>query len=155
MSSKTSLALASILTLAEALPNPFAHEEYQRSIHYTSYLALFNKQYTDLIEFRNHMDMFTQTSEVIRNHNSRQGISFFLGHNNFSDMTLYEKQHYFGYIEPHMPAKSFVNLKENYENTKDWRTEGAVGHIRDQGLCKADWAFAVASTLESAYFIKS
>lgn len=59
MLSKISLALAQIFYLAEASYNPITHDEHQSSIHYTSYIALFNKQYTNLDEFRHHMDMFT------------------------------------------------------------------------------------------------
>ncbi|KAF6208789.1 hypothetical protein GE061_014529 [Apolygus lucorum] len=38
----------------------------------------------------------------------------------------------------------------------DWRKQGAVTRVRDQGICLGgSWAFAVVSVMESAYFLKS
>ncbi|KZV26840.1 hypothetical protein F511_42894 [Dorcoceras hygrometricum] len=38
----------------------------------------------------------------------------------------------------------------------DWREKGAVGPVRDQGLCAfGSWAFAAVAAVESAYQIKT
>lgn len=49
-------------------------------------------------------------------------------------MTLLEKKQYLGYSQPvnEKPGKA-QNLKDNYDSFKDWRKEGAVGPIRDEG----------------------
>jgi C1A family cysteine protease len=36
----------------------------------------------------------------------------------------------------------------------DWRTEGHIGDIRDQGLCFSCWAFAAATAFEASYSIQ-
>lgn len=107
------------------------------------------------------MDLFVQTSELIRSHNSvepRQ--SFYLGHTQFSDMSRYEKAAFFGsrVLSPLPQEENYTPLEDNFENSKDWRAEGAVGPIRNEYaplICQACWAFAVTATLEAAHFIQS
>jgi C1A family cysteine protease len=36
----------------------------------------------------------------------------------------------------------------------DWRTEGHIGDIRDQGLCLSCWAFAAATAFEASYSVQ-
>ncbi|CDH93256.1 Peptidase C1A papain C-terminal domain-containing protein [Caenorhabditis elegans] len=46
---------------------------------------------------------------------------------------------------------------QNYKNAKkpflDWRDEGVVGPVKDQGNCNASYAFAAISAIESMYAI--
>jgi len=102
------------------------------------------------------MNLFWETGEYIRQHNSHGAPhSFIIGHNYFSDLTLKEKEHFFGYHEvPEQAKLEVAQLKNNYDNSIDWRKKGAVGPVRSQGrFCQADWALATTSALESAHFI--
>lgn len=38
--------------------------------------------------------------------------------------------------------------------TLDWRTDGVVGPVPNQGACAADWAFAAVGAIQSAAAIK-
>ena len=78
-------------------------------------------------------------------------------------MTNLEKARFFGYKPQHrvtdmrgVAQESYKMLPENYDNSKDWRAEGAVGPIRNEyapQICQACWAFAVTATLEGSNFI--
>ena len=50
-------------------------------------------------------------------------------------MTHEEKRSYFGYKEPRYEDQEsirYANLESNYDNSKDWRKEGAVGPVRNE-----------------------
>lgn len=44
---------------------------------------------------------------------------------------------------------------ETVPQTFDWRDEGAVNPIKDQGACGSCWAFSTVANLEGIYYVKS
>ena len=155
MLSKTICMAAALLATTQAIS--------EDELHYASYIAKFGKHYSTVDEFRQRQHHFMQTSDMIHAHNSQHSRShdragFLLGHNQFSDMTPAEKQGLFGYHHSDHHETSFVSLEPANVQSIDWRAQGAVGPIRDEyspAICQACWAFADASALESAHFIKS
>ncbi len=134
--------LGSSLLAKTAFADPNDPSLYEERTFFLSYVAQFDKQYLTVAEFRMRLELFIKTQETIRDHNARiattiDSDSFVLGNNYFSDLTLAEKRLFFGYSHPLYDEderdKKYEDLPPNYDNWKDWRAEGAVGPIRNEG----------------------
>lgn len=87
--------------------------------------------------------------------------TYTLGHNAFSGMNYDEFVEYNKlYDNRNIPIKKTNIIEPPLEEldlpaTWDWRAQGVVSSIRDQGQCGSCWAFSGTSTLESATAIKT
>ena len=128
------------------------------------------KEYQSPEEAKYRLGLFKKTVDLVRETNRRQK-DYKLRVNKFSDQSIEELETRYSGLDVNQlrrmleskqlsaPLTPPEQKKTNFKDTAipaaiDWREKGAVGPIKDQKDCKADWAFASTAALESAYQLK-
>merc|ERR1712051_404375 len=86
------LAIAALTSAAAAISSD--------ELNFLNYVARFNKVYEEIEEFALRLERFVHWDKIINDHNSTDGPTFVLGHNQFSDWTDAEYKAMLGYIKP-------------------------------------------------------
>ncbi|KAL9244473.1 hypothetical protein vseg_018248 [Gypsophila vaccaria] len=119
-----------------------------------------NREYKDVKEREKRFAIYKSNVEFIDRINS-QNLSFTLIDNKFADMTNDEFNAKFtgGVMSDVVPSDSHeeINVTDYgaLPTTVDWRKQGAVTPIKNQGTCGSCWAFTTAASVESYHKIKT
>merc|ERR1711871_1052164 len=119
-------------------------------------MGKFNKAYATFEQETAAFEAFAENERIIKEHNAK-GMSFELGHNEFSDLTWdqFKSMYVSDAIKnPHLRRKkSYESLPDTDAKSVDWVTAGAVTPIKNQGQCGSCWAFSTTGSFEGAYEI--
>ncbi|XP_063687732.1 uncharacterized protein LOC134820997 [Bolinopsis microptera] len=98
--------------------------------------------------------LFRSTLKKIAKCNAKH-LSWTQGLNMFSDMTVEEKRSYLGLNSSalHRTLSSNIVHLSDIPESKDWRAEGKVTGVKDQGGCGACWTFGAVGPIETNYAI--
>jgi len=119
---------------------------------WTAWKLKFNKQYLSAEESAVRKQIFEKNVAYINKHNS-EGHSYELGMNQFGDLTNAEyQQKYLINMTVTRSGLPFVQGNEVDPTSVDWRTQGYVTPIKDQGQCGSCWAFSTTGSVEGAHF---
>lgn len=133
---------------------------------FDNYLESFSKKY-EAEEYFKRFQVYMDNMGFIRVFNS-QGQTWVLGQTEFTDLTISEFRSKFQAAaaasseasqplqQPqalNFPAGAERLEKTGYPVSVDWRTQGAVTPVANQGNCNSGWAFSAAGAVEAAWQI--
>ncbi|CAG9332823.1 unnamed protein product [Blepharisma stoltei] len=125
---------------------------------FRSFISKYSKDYKTEEEFYHRLRIFRDNLSYIRVFNS-QGQTWYMGINQFSDLTHEEFNlaHKNKIIVPELPI-SDTTEKLAHPNLKmkrkwDWRQEGCVTQVLNEGNCDAPWAYTAVDAIASQYCV--
>jgi len=123
--------------------------------------AKYERKYLSTPEHDQRRSIFISNLRLIQKHNAEHALglhTFTLGVNQFADLTNEEFVKTYNGFNPEMfkdlPVADLKAIGDEPESV-DWRTEGYVTPIKDQGQCGSCWAFSAVCSMEGAWFKKS
>ncbi|KAI3968388.1 hypothetical protein MKW92_029304 [Papaver armeniacum] len=135
---------------------PFIHGTTSSSVSHEDYPQIHGKHYATASIVREKFSNFVENVELIKSTNSRK-LTYTLAVNEFADLSWEELKTKRMRGSPRIfntesSTQSFnVQARASLPMKKDWRDDGIVTPVKEQGDCSSCWAFSATGALEAAY----
>ncbi|CAI8034430.1 Counting factor associated protein D [Geodia barretti] len=135
----------------------YSHIEQQSRVaaEFELFAKKHGKQYTHQKEFSQKHASFAKNFRYI-NAMNRQNLTYKLAVNHMADYSEVDFRTLRGVIKTSDSLRQDVvqKSKKSLPLQWDWRLQGAVTPVKDQGICGSCWSFGTTGTLEGSLFIK-
>uniref|UniRef100_A0A7S3LBV1 Uncharacterized protein n=2 Tax=Amphora coffeiformis TaxID=265554 RepID=A0A7S3LBV1_9STRA len=138
---------------------------------FRSWVQEHGKKYETQAEELMRWKVWAANHERIEAHNNKEGVTFTLGHNEYSDMTEEEFAAYFklgqhanvvqkDVTEARVAASERRTMFDDMTPLQlpdyvNWIQLGGVVPVKNQGACGSCWAFSTTGALEGAKFVRT
>ncbi|XP_062102653.1 cysteine proteinase COT44 [Humulus lupulus] len=125
---------------------------------YTRWVVENQRSYNALGEEEKRFEIFKDNLRFIDHHNAQKNRTYKVGLNRFADLT--NDEYRVGFLGTRTDAKRRVMkaknasrryafaAHENLPHSVDWRQNGAVNTVKNQGSCGSCWAFSTVAAVE-------
>ncbi|CAO2842029.1 unnamed protein product [Amaranthus hypochondriacus] len=125
----------------------------RHALSFARFIHRHGKRYETAEEIINRFNVYRESLKLIRSTN-KKGLPYKLHINKFADWTWEEfRRHRLGAAQ-----NCSATLKGSHKlshavapEKKDWRDEGIVSPVKNQGHCGSCWTFSTTGALEAAY----
>jgi len=127
----------------------------EQQAQFNSWALQFNKAYQSEEEAAYRFTVYQDNAKFVAEHDA-EARGFQVALNEFADLTNAEfRAIYNGMNLTKTPADVFeLSVNTNIPATVDWRKEGAVTPVKNQGQCGSCWSFSATGSTEGAHFLK-